>query len=351
MVTQVNNTKHEVSAREITLPAGYTARAGKMEDYTLLFDLANTYAQRLNGRNDLNDPELIHLDWQNAGFNPGTDIRTVFAPDGCLVGLIECWLIHKPPVHPWNWVCVHPDQMGKGIWEYLLAWGENRSRAALDAVDSDLRVAPLTGVEHHNEAAIQVIKGLGWTHLRSFYRMETNLDSMPEVPALPEGISIRGFDPATETEAVYRCFVDSFRDHFGFVDQPFEDGFREFKHNLIEEPGHDPKYWFVAVEGNKIVGISLCRPVDAEDAESGWVNELGVRREWRKRGIAYALLKHSFAAFFSRGQKRAALGVDATSLTGALRIYEKAGMHVARQFDQFEKELRPGRELGTQQVE
>ena len=181
--------------------------------------------------------------------------------------------------------------------------------------------------------------------------METDLDSAPEVPALPEGILIRPFDPATETEEVYRCFVNSFRDHFGFVEQPFEHGFNEFKHNLIDEPGHDPKYWFVAVDGNEIAGISLCRPVDAEDPESGWINELGVRRPWRKQGIAYALLKHSFSAFHARGQKRAALGVDATSLTGALRIYEKAGMHVARQFDQFEKELRPGREISTQQVE
>jgi GNAT superfamily N-acetyltransferase len=344
-------TKSEVETIEYTLPAGYTARPGRLNDYLLLFDMVNVYARRLNGRNDLNDPELIHLDWQNEGFNPGTDIHTVFAPDGSLAGLIETWLIHKLPVHPWNWICVHPDHLGKGIWEYLLTWGENRSRAALEAVEPGLRVAPRTGTEHHNHAGITAIQRLGWIHLRSFYRMETDLDSMPEVPALPAGILIRPFDPATETEAVYRCFVESFRDHFGFVEQPFEDGFREFKHNLIEQPGHDPECWFVAMEGNEIAGISLCRPVDIEDPESGWVNELGVRRPWRKRGIAYALLKHSFAAFYARGQKRAGLGVDAASLTGALRLYEKASMHVTRQFDQFEKELRAGREISTQKVD
>ena len=341
----------ESPTNEITLPAGFAARPGRIEDYMPAFDLVNAYAQRLNGRDDLTDPELIRNDWQNAGFNPETDIRTVYAPDGTLVGLAECWLTSMPPVHPWNWVCVHPDHMGRGIWEYLLTWGENHSRSALEMVESELRVAPRTGTEHHNEAGVQTIRNLGWTHIRSYYRMETDLDSAPDVPALPEGIIIRSFDPATETEAVYHCFVDSFRDHFGFLEQPFEHGFKEFKHNLIDEPGHDPNYWFVAVDGDGIAGICLCRPVDAEDPESGWVNELGVRRPWRKKGIAYALLKHSFSAFHARGQKRAALGVDATSLTGALRIYEKAGMHVARQFDQFEKELRPGREISTQQVE
>jgi mycothiol synthase len=332
------------------LPAGYTARAGKLSDYTLLFDLVNTYAQRLNGRNDLNDPELIRIDWQNDGFNPETDIRTVFASDGTLVGLAECWQTGKPPVHPWNWVCVHPEHWDKGLWEYLLTWGENRSRAALDVVEPGLRVAPRTGTEHHNEASVRIIQELGWMHIRSYYRMETDLEAAPEVQALPEGITIRPYDPETETEAVYRCFVDSFRDHFGFVEQPFEHGFNEFKHNLIEEPGYNPNFWFVAVADGQIVGISLCRPIDAEDAEMGWVNELGVRREWRKKGIAFALLKHSFAAFYTRGQKRAGLGVDASSLTGALRLYQRAGMHVARQFDQFEKELRAGKEISTQTI-
>ncbi len=338
------------TVRVYNLPAGYTARPGQLSDYMLAFNLVNAYAQHLNGRDDLNDPELIHNDWQNKGFNPETDIKAVFAPDGTLVGMAECWTISQPPVHPWNWVCVHPEHMGLGIWEYLLTWCENRSRAVLDQVEPDLRVAPRTGIEHHNQAGIQVIQDLGWTHCRSYYRMETDLDSAPEVPDLPDGILIRRYDPATETEAVYRCFVDSFRDHFGFVEQPFENGFEEFKHNLVGDPGYDPDYWFIAVDGSEIAGICLCRPIDAEDAESGWVNELGVRREWRKKGLGYALLKYAFAAFYARGQKRAGLGVDASSLTGALRLYERAGMHPARQFDQFEKEFRAGKELATQSL-
>lgn len=43
-----------------------------------------------------------------------------------------------------------------------------------------------------------------------------------------------------------------------------------------------------------------------------------------------------------------ALYVDAQSLTGASRLYERAGMHVVRQFDQYEKELRAGIEQSTQ---
>jgi mycothiol synthase len=203
----------------VQLPLGCSARAGKLSDYSLLFHLVNTYSQYINGHNDLNDPELIRLDWLNRGFNPETDIHTVFGPDGSLVGHVESWLTNKPPVHPWNWVCVHPEYLDKNIWEYLLRWAENRSRAALDLVPSELRVSSLTGTEHHNRAGIQIIQKLGWRHIRSYYRMATDLDTAPEVPPTPAGIVIRPYHPLTETEAVYHAFIDSFKDHFGFVER------------------------------------------------------------------------------------------------------------------------------------
>jgi RimJ/RimL family protein N-acetyltransferase len=60
-----------------------------------------------------------------------------------------------------------------------------------------------------------------------------------------------------------------------------------------------------------------------------------------------ALLQHSFHAFSQRGLRKVGLGVDAQSLTGATRLYEKAGMRPdpARQFSAYEKELRPGIDL------
>jgi ribosomal protein S18 acetylase RimI-like enzyme len=80
----------------------------------------------------------------------------------------------------------------------------------------------------------------------------------------------------------------------------------------------------------------------------GWVGTLGVRRPWRKRGLGLALLRYSFNEFYRRGIRKVGLGVDAQNLTGALRLYEGAGMHVHQTFDQYEKELRPGTEISTQ---
>lgn len=42
--------------------------------------------------------------------------------------------------------------------------------------------------------------------------------------------------------------------------------------------------------------------------------------------------------------------MDAENLTGALRLYENAGMHVHRTFDQFEKEIRAGKEISVQSL-
>jgi len=62
------------------------------------------------------------------------------------------------------------------------------------------------------------------------------------------------------------------------------------------------------------------------------------------------LLHHAFGEFYRRGQMHVELGVDAESLTGALRLYEKAGMHVHLQVDMFGKELRAGREVAVKSL-
>lgn len=336
--------------RILPLPAGYTARGGTIDDYKITFDLLNAHSQYMNGSNDLNDPELLRLDWLNEGFNLETDLHMIIAPDGSLAAFIECWLNQEPPVHPWIYGSVHPEHWGKGIGSHILTWAEDHARLALEKCDPEFRVAPRSGAEAHNANGNALFESLGWKPSRSFYRMVADLDSVPEVSAFPEGISIRPYNPETEVEEVYRTFVDTFKDHFGFMEQPFEKGLAEFKHNFIEEPGYDPRFWFVAMDGNEMAGICICRREDPEDDDAGWVSELGVRRAWRKRGLGYTLLKHSFAAFHAAGKKRAGLGVDANSLTGALKLYERAGMRVQRQFNQYEKEFRPGREISVQSL-
>ena len=71
-----------------------------------------------------------------------------------------------------------------------------------------------------------------------------------------------------------------------------------------------------------------------------WVHVLGVRRPWRRRGLGLALLLRVFAEFYARGERRAVLQVDSENETGATRLYERAGMSVARFSDLYEKPAR-----------
>ncbi len=78
----------------------------------------------------------------------------------------------------------------------------------------------------------------------------------------------------------------------------------------------------------------------------GWVTVVGVRRQWRKRGLGLALLRHAFAEYHRRGVRKVALSVDAESITGAPRLYGRAGMRVRESYVIYLKELRPGVDLG-----
>jgi ribosomal protein S18 acetylase RimI-like enzyme len=117
-----------------------------------------------------------------------------------------------------------------------------------------------------------------------------------------------------------------------------------------DESVNDPSLWFLAMAGDKAVGYALCAKWDLENKTYGHINGLGVLRPYRRRGIGLALLHHAFGQFYRRGKRGVSLGVDAENLTGALRLYEKAGIHVHRQFDLYEKELRPGVEISVESL-
>jgi ribosomal protein S18 acetylase RimI-like enzyme len=94
----------------------------------------------------------------------------------------------------------------------------------------------------------------------------------------------------------------------------------------------------------------MARPHWEADETIAWIDELAVLRPWRRQGIGLALLHQCFGEFHRRGRYKVGLGVDGESLTGATRIYKKAGMHVFQRRDAYEKVLRPGEDLSTRSL-
>ena len=330
----------------VKLPEGFIARGAAFEDVERANRLIRRWSQSTLEWDESISDEAVLQEWQSPGFDPGEDIRLVFAPNGELAGYVEVWTIFKPPVHPGIWGRVDPDCEGLGIGSWMLHWAEAHASQVLPSLPAEFRFAPRTGVWRQAEKAKKLFDAFGYHYVRSFNHMLIEMDAPVPEPEFPEGITLRTYDPETDLEAVYRADQDAFRDHFGFVEEPYEEGLQRFQHHWINEE-MDPTLLFLAMDGEEIAGINLCRPHAHDDPDVGWVGTLGVRRPWRKRGIGLALLRHSFNEFYRRGKRKVGLGVDSQNLTGALRLYENAGMHVQRVFDQYEKEIRPGNEMSV----
>lgn len=337
---------------EVSLPEGFTVRGARLEDVEPALRLFNRWSRAVCGRDEITDAQAIGNEWVSPGFDPAEDIRLVFGPNGEMAGYIEVWTTNKPPVHPWIWGRVDPDFENQGIGTWMLRWAEERALRALKDLPSELRFAPRIGTLREVAKSKRLLEELGYRHIRSFYHMLIEMDAPVPEPVWPEDITLRTFDPETDAEAVYHADTEAFRDHFGFVEQPFEVGFKRFKHFMMGDKAFDPSLWFLAIDGRsgEVAGFNICRAHSYDDPDLGWVSHLGVLRPWRKRGIGLALLRHSFNVFYQRGKRKVGLGVDAENLTGALRLYENAGMHVQQVFDQYEKELRAGTEISVESL-
>jgi len=328
------------------LTQGYSDRGATFDDIEIVADLVNNYSNHYLSINE-SSAEEFRKEWQSSGFDPSTDTRLVFSPDGDLIGYAEVWVTNEIPVYPWVWLRVHPDYMDTSIGLYLLRWAEKRATKVFEKVPADARVAIRCGTADTIQDMIMLLKSFNMTQIRHYLRMQIEINELPPEPVWPDGLTLRDYDPETDAEAVYQTDVEAFRDHFGFVEETFEVGFPRFMHFLTEDETYDPSLWFLAMDKERVVGICLGSKFTLEDPESGYIKVLAVKRGWRRRGIALALLQHSFREYFRRGKRKVMLGVDGKNLTGALRLYEKAGMRVLRRFDLYEKELRSGKELST----
>ena len=206
----------------------------------------------------------------------------------------------------------------------LLGWAEQRAQEEADPV---LR----TSAWERDDRLRRVMEERGFTLIRHSYTMETELGEAAPVPQLPDGVLVRTRREGDDRD-IWSVYDETFADTWEHVGISFD----EWKHWMLEGPMFDPSLWFLAITREEIAGICLCRRSDREP-NLGWVQILGVRRLWRRRGLGRALLQHAFAEFHARGLRRGGLGVDASSPTGAVRLYESAGMRIVRQRDVYEK--------------
>jgi mycothiol synthase len=229
----------------------------------------------------------------------------------------------------WIDLRVPPGASAAESTDALLA--ELETRAACGAAPGAWIQASIPSVD---DCAANGLHARRYQPFRHSFRMEIDLGAGFEPPHWPEGIVVRSAVPGRDEKAVYEVHEETFSDQFEHSALSFD----EWRaHSLLGS--HEPSLWFLAEDGGELAGISLCRLDWEGDADLGWVSVLGVRRPWRRRGLGLALLLHSFAELQSHGKRRVGLGVDGLSSTGAVQLYERGGMHVARRYDHFRKAL------------
>ena len=277
--------------------------------------------------------EEMHDDWHSLDLAEEAVIVT--SPDGRTAAYADVFNRSFVIVSIYGYV--HPDYRGMSLGSYLVAWGERWTRDHMPQAQENARVVAQHYINSANEAARRLLENSGYTPVRGIYVMETKLEEAPPLPHWPADISVRTFVPGRDERAVYEAVEDAFRDMWGRPRGTFE----RFV-GMTKAESFDPSLWFLALEGDEIAGVTLCKTLAGE----GWVDVVGVRRPWRNRGLGLALLRHAFTEYHRRGTPRVSLSVDAESVTCAPRLYGRAGMRVRESYVIHLKELRPGVDLG-----
>lgn len=223
---------------------------------------------------------------------------------------------------------VDPDWRRQGLGSVLVERGEARLRAVAATHLGDAPRCFQTFTAATRVGKVALFERRGYQPERHFYEMlRTGLHDLPPAP-MPPGLELRPADRHNRPllRAIWEASEEAFRDHWGsrpVTEQDFQ--------RLLDQPNTDPDLWQVAWDTatNQIAGVSMNIVLTDENAafgrQRGWVDDLSVRRPYRRQGLGRALLLRSLYALRARGMAEVGLGVDAQNPTGALRLYESVG--------------------------
>ena len=296
----------------IELPDGLTSRGPTLDDIDVITELVITCELDTNGVADVDRDDFVS-GFARVGFDPAIDALLVF--DGRT---------------PLAWAEVYrgraeadvlPSHRGR-LGSALRTWTEQRARElGLPDVGETKTDADV--------AAKALFLSNGYEPTYTSWMIRKSLDGPQARPDPPPGIEIRPYEDR-DARAAHRVIDAAFCEWPGRDPDPFESWA-----NVLRHPAFTPELSPLAFEGDELVGVLL--GYDYPEVDEGWIQQLATDANHRRRGIATALLGSAFAGFRERGRTRA--GVSTDSRTGALDLYERAGMRVERLYTRYTKRL------------
>jgi mycothiol synthase len=309
--------------RPIPLGGGLSARPAQETDAESIYGLVQDYDVSMVGYSDFSFDDLLAF-FREEHFDITRDTCLVVDRESRAAGFAIVWA-PEPQRRYTAFALVHPRHLGRGIGSRLLGFLERRMRENVaDAEGAILH----NWVDLQDEAACRMVEAAGFFEARRHYTMIADLEGLDLGFSLPQGIRIRACEDS-DARTMHDLLEETFADHWGFTPLSYE----QWRTLEYERSDTDLGMWFLALEGDEPVGLLIGRAM----TDLGWVGVLGVKKAHRRRGIASALLRHSFSDFKTRGLAKVGLGVDASNEDRAVHLYESAGMRPERVYVTYEK--------------
>jgi ribosomal protein S18 acetylase RimI-like enzyme len=275
------------------------------------------------GEPDSDIEDLLH-DWGQIDLRQ--DARLAFTPQGMLVSYSG--------VFPYSGdlhydIFSDPDWEDDALAEQALAFCLERSPAVAMSLDVSPGAFARVYIAHANSRHRAVVERAGFAPVVYHFQMWVQLDIPLEEPDWPAGVKVHTAVPEQDAREVHTLIEAAFA-RPGRTPTSFDD----WKTFMLRDDIFDPDLWFLAFAGTRMVGACLCFAYP----EFGWVRQLGVVQDWRRKGLGTALLQRAFLEFQRRGFEKAGLVVSGNN-PDAYRLYQEAGMRRVRQYDEYEKTL------------
>jgi mycothiol synthase len=209
---------------------------------------------------------------------------------------------------------VHPAYRRHGLGRLLVA------TIRAETADGRLRLWAHGG--HRGAAALAA--DLGFRQSRALWQMRRSLYAALPTVELPDGVTVRNFEPGRDDEAWVRLNGTAFAGH------PEQGGWTvEDLHRRMAEPWFDPHGFFLAERGDRLAGFHWTKVHGGEGSHHGHdpigeVYVLGVDPGERGTGLGRALTLVGLQHLRHLGLPDAMLYVDADN-AAAIRLYQGLG--------------------------